>query len=56
MGVLGSASTTTPSSGPGFAELTFPSGAVVRPGSAICVVGPPHSTGAEISGYFAKDR
>jgi hypothetical protein len=56
MGVLGSASTTTPASGPGYAQLTFPSGVVVRPGSSICVVGPPHSTGAEISGFFAKDR
>jgi hypothetical protein len=56
MGVLGNAATTTPAEGPGYAQLTFPSGVVVRPGSAICVVGPPLSTGAEISGYFTKDR
>jgi hypothetical protein len=55
MSVLGSAITVTGSQ-QGHAELTFPTGVAVRPGSAICAVGPPRTTAVEITGYFAKDR
>lgn len=56
MGVLGGATTVTESNQQGHAELTFPTGVAVRPGSSICVVGPPSNTAVEVTGYFAKDR
>ena len=56
MGVLGGATIVTESNQQGHAELSFPTGVAVRPGSSICVVGPPRTTAVEVTGYFAKDR